>query len=194
MANEKLQASYIDEPHVATPGNPAAGYTRTYRKSDNQKYKKTSAGVESADGGVDIDGQSSYGSPPDESLVFLAQSIGTSDFWKLTGDDMRQWLVNTVASSFSTDSRAMQHFDFDDTTNRTVTINSSTIVKGHWLCGSASQVGGTPHKILLPAGVTFDGTNRAATFPVTSAVLDARAISTTRFRVFISTDVVFTAT
>lgn len=58
MANEKLQANYVDEPHVATPGNPDAGYTRTYRKSDGIKYKKSSAGVESAEGGGTIGGTS----------------------------------------------------------------------------------------------------------------------------------------
>lgn len=200
MANEKEQASYIDEPHVTTPGNPAAGYTRVYRKSDNQKYKKTSAGVESADGGVDIDGQDSYGSPPDESLVFLAQSIGTSDFWKLTGDEMRRWLASAPAVDLSgVDSRALQAFAINSTTDRTISIASSTPAVGQQMRIYAVQVsGGTGHKVLLPTSVYFGhtGTNRAALFDTAGDYLDALCFDiggTLRFLVFANNGVTFAA-
>jgi hypothetical protein len=52
----KLRANYVDEPHVTTPANPDAGYTRTYRKADGLKYKLNDAGVEATDGGGSIGG------------------------------------------------------------------------------------------------------------------------------------------
>lgn len=199
MANEKLQAEYLDEPHVTTPGNPSAGYTRVYRKSDNQKYKKTSAGVETPDGGVDIDGLPAWDNPPDEGIVFIAQEIGTSDYWKLTGDEMRQWLASTPSVSFSTSSRAMQSYAINSATDRTITINSSTVVIGHWLRVQAVQVsGGTGHKVLLPAGVYFGhtGTDRAALFDAVGDYLDAQCFNiggTLRFLVFGNNGVTFAA-
>jgi hypothetical protein len=42
----ETEAGYTDLLEIASPTSPAAGYLRTYAKSDNNLYTKTSAGVE----------------------------------------------------------------------------------------------------------------------------------------------------
>jgi concanavalin A-like lectin/glucanase superfamily protein len=48
----EVEAGYADQSEIATPTtNPAAGFLRTYAKSDDNLYKKNSAGVEALIGG-----------------------------------------------------------------------------------------------------------------------------------------------
>jgi hypothetical protein len=135
-----------------------------------------SAGNETADGGADPDDLTPYGTP-DETLVFAAQSIGTSDFWKITGDEMRRWLASSPAVDLSgVDSRALQGFAFNSTTDRTISVASGTPVVGQQIRIHTAKVsGGAGHKVLLPAGVYFGetGTNRAAIFDTVGDKLDA---------------------
>jgi hypothetical protein len=51
----ELEAGYSDYTEISTPsGNPASGVLRFYSKSDDNLYKKNSAGVESRAGGSDL--------------------------------------------------------------------------------------------------------------------------------------------
>jgi hypothetical protein len=137
-----------------------------------------------------------WGSYADSDLLFVAYDTGSMSFQSITGDELRQKAVLPLTSgtgSYSIDSQSVMRVVFDDTTDRTLTINASTVVIGHEIWAQAIQTPGTQHKILLPMGVTWDGTNRAALITATTNRLKAYAYSTTRFIVDESTGVTFAA-
>lgn len=134
-----------------------------------------------------------WGSWPDNTVNIGAQDT-TDELYRIRGDYMRLWAMYPTTSSYSTDMTSMMYVRFDDATDRTVTINSSSIVEGHSIRSRAEAVsGGTGHSILLPSGVTWDGTNRRVILNATSDRLFAVAESTTRFFLWDSTGCTFAA-
>lgn len=123
-----------------------------------------------------------WGAFPDSDLKFGAQDT-TGEMYHVTGDEMRRTYFLPFTSgtgSYSWPSQAMADATFDDTTDRTWTVTDVAI--GHMIMASALQVsGGTGHKILLPVGCTWDGTNRAVLLAATTDRFIATAYSTTRW-------------
>jgi hypothetical protein len=120
-----------------------------------------------------------WGSWPDNSLNVPVYDNTTGEMYYNRGDYMRIWANYYTTSSYSTDMTSMMNVVFDDTTSRTVTINSSSIVDGHSIKAIALQIQiGTPHKILLPASTYWgmSGTNRAALVAATTDRLWATAV------------------
>lgn len=165
-------------------------------KSAHLIYDGTNWLIISGGGALDPNALPAWGSYADADLLFVAYDTGTASYQQITGDELRQKAVFPLTSgtgSYSVDSQSDMRVVFDDTTDRTLTINASTIVIGHEIWAQAIQTPGTQHKILLPSGVTWDGTNRAALITATTNRLKAYAYSTTRFVVDESTGVTFAA-
>lgn len=135
-----------------------------------------------------------WGGNIDSTLEFAAWDTGSESYYKVTGDEIHLSELSTITSDISLDSRADWQINFNSATDRTLTINASTIQGGQKYFVSAQQVsGGTGHKLLLPSGVTFDGSNRAAIFDAVGDALIVGAISSTRFAIYSNIGVTFAA-
>jgi len=94
----------------------------------------------------------------------------------------------------STTSKALlplQAFVFTDTTARALTLTGAPAYG--WFLIIAAQATATSHTAVLPSGVTWDGTNRTATFNGAGDVLIAMATSATRYLVLYNNSVTFSA-
>lgn len=118
---------------------------------------------------------------PDAS-VKIAMQDSAGDFFEINGEEMKPWSVFQLNADISFDAVGNLHALFDSTTAFTMTINASTIISGmEWKVQVLQAPGAGTHKLLLPSGVTWDGTNRAALFDNTADYLRGSFISATRF-------------
>lgn len=135
-----------------------------------------------------------WGGNVDGTLEFAAWDSSGEVYYKVTGDEIQQLRTAIITADDSYNSQPSLQVEFDSATDRTLTINSGTVAEGHSIFAHALQVsGGTGHKILLPSGVTWDGTNRAALFNAVDDALIAGAISSTRYVIYSNTGVTFAA-
>lgn len=127
----------------------------------------------------DVDTWNSY---PDNTLNFPAYDSSSGEMFSITGDEIQLWKTYQLSSAFSFDAASNLHFVLDSATAFLSTINASTIAAGmSWVAQVLTAPGAGTHDILLPSGVTWDGTNRRAQFSTTADLLEGRFISATRF-------------
>lgn len=123
-----------------------------------------------------------WGSYPDNSIGFAAQDLTSGDYSMVNGDEMQSWRTYQLSGAVSVDAVPNQHFVLDSATAFLTTINASTPQAGFaWTVQVLTAPGASTHDILLPSGVTWDGTNRRAIFNSTSDFLEGAFISSTRF-------------
>lgn len=119
--------------------------------------------------------------PPDASVTFMSQD-STGEAYAHNGEEMKLWSEFQFSSGFSIDAVADLHLLYDSATAFTMTINAGSIIAGMaWEVAILTAPGAGTHDLLLPSGVTFDGTNRRAIFNSTSDFLEGKFISSTRF-------------
>jgi hypothetical protein len=122
-----------------------------------------------------------YGLYPDSFVNVAVQEAG-GDFYYINGDEIREWAPYTLTTNISFDAAPFLHLLFNSSTAFTMTINAGTVVEGmEWKVQVLTAPGAGTHKLLLPSGVTFDGSNRAAIFDNTADYLRGSFISSTRF-------------
>lgn len=176
------------------PATPAANYGRLYVKAGGL-YLKTSAGEVYLFGIADGTDLTDYGGAPDEAINFVGYDAVDNTPYRFRGDYMRLYreLRLTVANR-NLPSISLLWVVFDSTTDREFSLDAGTIVNGHSIRAQCKQVsGGTGHSILLPPGVTWDGTNRRVILDSTSDRFEAIAESSTRFLIWQDTGCTYTA-
>lgn len=123
-----------------------------------------------------------WGSYPDNSIAFAAQDLTSGDFSEIDGDEIQFWRTYTMSGNASIDAVPNLDLLLNSATAFTVTIDASTPKAGMaWMIQATIAPGAGTHDVLLPSGVTWDGTNRRAIFSSTSHFLEGRFISATRF-------------
>jgi hypothetical protein len=170
---------------------PAAGYWNMFFKSNGLNIKKPDGTVIPVTAPEDL---SNWGSFPDSDLYFASQASGGGSLYRVRGDELRLYARYPINANISAVTQSLMWVVFDDTTDRTLTISTGTIVEGHSVRAQCKQVsGGTGHSILLPSGVTWDGTNRRVILDSTSDRFEAIAESATRFLIWENTGCTFAA-
>jgi hypothetical protein len=131
------------------------------------------------------------GAVPDILDLIPLVDTSASDTKSVTAAFLRSLAGETIVSSTSKALAPLQAFVFTDTTARALTLTGAPAYG--WLLVIAAQATATSHTAVLPAGVTWDGTNRTATLDGAGDVIIALATSATRYLILYNNSVTLSA-
>lgn len=132
------------------------------------------------------------GAVPDIADVLVLDDTSAGATKSVTAAYLRTLAGEAITSTTSKALAPFQAFVFTDTTARALTL-TGTPAYG-WLLIIAAQATATSHTVVLPAGVTFNGTDNTATLNGADDVLIVMATSATRYFVLLNTSVTFSTT
>ncbi len=157
------QVTDVDAPVVGYGIFYVRGYSAYFRPWGGDPVKLNVAPIN----------ETNWNGTPDSTLSFAGQ-LSNGNYREVNGDEFRKFNPYAVTGDISVDLQSMNHFVFEDATDRTVTITSTA--EGQWVRAYAmAGSGGTGHKILLPALYYWGdtGTNRAALLNAQGDYIDA---------------------